>query len=280
MHEDSKNKRGDLCGQTSVKPIMTYGSYLKLKTLYKAQAPVSTAHDEMLFITIHHVSELWISLILHEIQAALPMLRQGTLRPVFKVLSRVKKIQKQLVNVWDLVSTLTTNEYLNFRDQLGQSSGFQSDRYRMLEFALGNKRAILAEVFVNDEEIYSKVIETLERPSVYDEVLMLLRDRGFDIPDELIDRDWSSPYEPHHMVEAAWKSIYQDVDRYWDLYELAESLLDIEYLFQIWRFSHYKSVERLIGDRFGTGGTEGVSYLVKALDLKFFPELQSIKSKL
>ncbi len=259
---------------------LSYGQYLGLPAVLGAQHPRTDEHDEMLFIVIHQVSELWLKLSLHELAAAVEQVRKDELRPAFKMLSRVSRIQHQLIQAWEVLSTMTPADYLRFRDSLGESSGFQSCQYRTLEFMLGNKNAAMIEVHRGNPEVYAALKGTLTAPSFYDETLQLLWKRGFDIPASHRDRDWSKPYEASAGVEAAWAEIYRHVDKHWDLYELAEKLVDVEYHFQQWRFSHLKTVERIIGRKRGTGGTSGVNYLVKALDLKFFPELWSVRTAL
>ncbi len=257
---------------------MTYGSYLALDRILDAQKPVSSHHDEMLFIVIHQVTELWMKLSLHELTGVLRQIQSDELGPAFKMLSRVARIQGQLILSWDVLSTMTPLDFSSFRDQLQQSSGFQSYQYRILEFTLGNKNRELIEVHRRDPAIYQQLKETLEKPSVYDETLRMLARRGFEIPSTHVERDWAEPYEPNPEVEAAWLKVYRDVKTHWDLYELAEKFVDLEHKFQQWRFAHMKTVERIIGGKRGTGGSSGVSYLQKALNLKFFPELWSVRT--
>ncbi|HXV61548.1 MAG TPA: tryptophan 2,3-dioxygenase [Vicinamibacteria bacterium] len=257
---------------------LSYGSYLALERLLSAQTPLSTSHDEMLFIVIHQVSELWMKLSIHELTAVVKQIQTDVLDPAFKMLSRVARIQGQLIMSWDVLSTMTPSDYSSFRGHLERASGFQSYQYRTLEFILGNKNREMIEVHRSDEKIYRDLREVLTRPSLYDETVRMLKRRGFDIPDGHVERDWAEPYEPHAKVEAAWLEVYRDTQRYWDLYELAEKLVDLEQKFQQWRFSHMKTVERIIGYKRGTGGTGGVSYLQKALALKFFPELWSVRT--
>ena len=256
----------------------SYGEYLGLDRILSAQKPVSLEHDEMLFIIIHQASELWMKLCLHELTGALDHIRRDDLGPSFKMLSRVARIQAQLTQAWDVLATLTPADYSAFRNQLGRASGFQSYQYRMLEFVIGNKTAQMIEVHKRDAVAYDSLQRTLNSPSLYDECLRLLSRRGFEIPDNYLDRDWSQPYQPSKQVAAAWLAVYHSVDANWDLYELAEKLVDLDQKFQLWRFSHMKTVERIIGYKRGTGGTGGVSYLAKALELYFFPELWSIRT--
>jgi tryptophan 2,3-dioxygenase len=259
---------------------LSYGQYLRLEQLLSAQQPLSPQHDEMLFIVIHQASELWIKLCLHEISAAIECVRRDDLGPSFKMLSRVSRIQAQLTQSWDVLATMTPSDYSGFRNQLGRASGFQSYQYRMFEFSLGNKNAEMIEVHKHDAAAYESLRRALASPSLYDEALRLLSRRGYDIPRDYVDRDFSQPYQPHKQVAAAWLSVYHSVDEHWDLYELAEKLVDLDYRFQLWRFSHVKTVERIIGYKRGTGGTGGVSYLNKALELKFFPELWTIRTSM
>lgn len=257
---------------------ISYGQYLDLEPLLACQNPASDQHDELLFIVIHQVSELWIKLCLHEAHAAAQHIAADNLSPAFKMLSRVSRIQEQLIKAWEVLVTMTPADYASFRDSLGQSSGFQSYQYREIEFLLGNKNAKLIEAHRAKPQHYQKLTEALNSPSIYDVVLQLLGRRGFAIPADKIERDWSIPYSPSSEVEAAWMEIYRNSEKHWDLYELAEKLVDVEFNFQRWRFSHMKTVERIIGYRRGTGGSSGVNYLVKALDLQFFPELWSVRT--
>jgi tryptophan 2,3-dioxygenase len=258
----------------------SYGQYLQLDKILNAQKLPSGQHDEMLFLIIHQASELWMKLSLHELHAAIAEIKADNLGLSFKMLARVARIQVQMLQSWDVLSTLTPVDYLKFRDALGKSSGFQSYQYRMMEFAVGNKNKALTEVHRGYPEIYDALQKTLQAPSLYDEVLKLLARRGLDVPDSVTDRDWSVPYEPNEAVEDVWLEIYRDADKYFDLYELAEKLVDFEHRFQQWRFNHLKTVERIIGHKRGTGGSSGVPYLAKALDLRFFPELWSLRTKL
>lgn len=258
----------------------SYGQYLQLEKILNAQTLPSGEHDEMLFLIIHQASELWMKLSLHELGAAIKEIKADNLGLSFKMLARVARIQEQLTQSWSVLNTLTPYDYLKFRDALGKSSGFQSYQYRQLEFSVGNKNPALTEVHRAHPEIYNILQKTLDSPSLYDEVLMLLARRGFDIPADIIERDWSVPYEPNEAVEEVWLEIYRNADKHFELYELAEKLMDFEHRFQTWRFAHLKTVERVIGHKRGTGGSSGVNYLAKALDLRFFPELWSLRTKL
>jgi len=258
---------------------LSYGSYLKLDGILKAQSPLTAEHDEMMFIIIHQASELWLKLCLHELDAAIDSINHGEFGPASKMLSRIARIQEQLTQSWSILATMTPADYLKFRDKLGQSSGFQSYQYRMLEYRLGNKNAAMARVHGKTEH-EEAVRKYLNMPSIYDEALKQLAKAGFDIPADRLDRDWSEPYQPCKEVEAAWKAVYSNIEEHWQLYEMAEKLVDVEHKFHLWRFNHMKTVERIIGYRRGTGGTGGVSYLVKALDLRFFPELWTVRTSL
>jgi tryptophan 2,3-dioxygenase len=259
---------------------ISYSSYLSLDKLLECQQLRSGAHDEMMFMVIHQASELWMKLCIHEISAAMREVENDNLGAVFKMLSRVSRIQGQLRQSWAVLSTMTPSDYRGFRDSLGQSSGVQSFQYREIEFALGNKNAALVKVHRQDAQRFEHLNSVLNSPSFYDLCLQHLARKGFDIPDDYVERDWSKPYVPSPAVEAAWAKVYSSVDEYWQLYELAEKLVDLEHEFQMWRFSHMKTVERIIGYSKGTGGTSGVAFLQKALGLRFFPELWSVRSEL
>ena len=259
---------------------LSYSQYLGLEKLLDAQRPLSYEHDEMLFIVIHQVSELWMKLCLHELNTVVDCVRRDDLGPTFKMLARVSTIQQQLLQAWDVLATITPYDYSAFRNTLGRSSGFQSAQYRLLEFLIGNKNADLIEVFRADPPSYELLERALRAPSLYDEVLRLLSRRGLDVPPQAVDRDFSQPYQASKQVAAAWLSVYHNSVKDWDLYELAERLVDLDYKFQLWRFTHVKTVERIIGYKRGSGGTSGVAYLTKALDLKFFPELWTIRTSM
>jgi tryptophan 2,3-dioxygenase len=259
---------------------LSYSQYLNLDKLLSAQHPLSYHHDEMLFIVIHQVSELWMKLCLHELNSTIDCVRRDDLGPTFKMLARVSTIQTQLQQSWDVLATITPSDYSAFRNTLGRSSGFQSPQYRMLEFLIGNKNADTIKVFQADPPTHEALERALRAPSLYDEVLRLLSRRGLDVPAEAIDRDFAQPYRASKQVAAAWLSVYHNSVKDWDLYGLAERLVDLDYKFQLWRFAHVKTVERIIGYKRGTGGTAGVSYLTKALELKFFPELWTIRTSM
>lgn len=258
----------------------SYGDYLQLAQLLSAQKTISDAHDETMFIIVHHVSELWIKLFLHELEFVRQCVVRDDLDPSFKALQRIGKVQTQLFGVWEVLATMTPSDYTAFRNQLGRSSGFQSVQYRLLEFALGNKNADMIRVHERNAQDYPRLKRALVEPSLYDEVLRLLSRRGYDLPDELLNRDFSHSYVPSKAVTGAWLGVYHNAEKDWDLYELAEGLVDLDHRFQVWRFQHMKTVERIIGSKRGTGGTSGVPYLAKALELRFFPELWQARTSL
>ena len=267
---------------TDFREDMTYGDYLRLDRILDAQTPLSDQHDEHLFIIIHQTTELWMKLILHELRAAIDCMKGEDIRPAFKMLSRVSRIQSQLIQSWDVLSTMTPADYLTFRDLLGHASGFQSHQYRSIEFLFGNKNVSMLEPHRDRPEIHKELEATLKGPSLYDAAIGLLARRGFAIPDKVLKRDFSKRYTPQPPVRDAWLAIYRDTDTHWDLYELAEELVDLEDWFQQWRFRHVTTVERIIGFKRGTGGTAGVSYLRKAisLEIRFFPELWDVRTEL
>ncbi len=267
---------------TDLSAQMTYEGYLGLDTLLASQHPISAPehHDELLFIIQHQTSELWFKLILHELHAAIGSIQQDQLEPCFKILSRVKQIQQQLYNQWSVLETLTPSEYMEFRHILGRASGFQSSQYRELEFLLGNKDPDIIKVFAYDQAVRDRLQSVLEQPGLYDEFLRFLQRRGYAIPQTVAKRDWSQPYTESREVLAVIKTIYQNTDRNWDAYNMCEKLIDLEVNFQLWRFRHMKTVERIIGYKPGTGGSSGVAFLKKALDIQFFPELYSVRTEL
>ena len=259
---------------------VTYSSYLDLDRILNAQHPASDAHDELLFILIHQVSELWLKLCLAEIGGAREEIGKDRLRPAFKMLSRVARAQGQLISSWDVLATMTPADYTKLRPHLGSSSGFQSAQYRLMEFMLGGRNPDRVTMHEATPQVAAKLREELTRPSLYDVSLALLRRRGFDIPDAVLNRKLDGAYAHDPAVEAAWAEIYRNSEEHWDLYELAEKLVDLEYHFQRWRFGHLKTVERIIGFKTGTGGTPGVPYLAKVLEQGFFPELLSVRTAL
>lgn len=266
--------------QTDFQRDMSYADYLQLDKILSSQTRLSDHHDEMLFIVIHQASELWMKLAIHELSQAKACIQKNDLEPSFKMLSRVSRIQQQLIQSWNILSTLTPAEYMEFRDKLGHSSGFQSYQNRLIEFALGNKNARMLSVYQHEEELYQVMQTALKEPSIYDAAIQALAARGLPIDEEALQRDWSENYQHNQSVEEAWLTVYRDVDQYWDLYELAEKLVDIGSQQQIWRFNHVTTVERIIGHKKGTGGSSGVTYLKKALDHQFFPELWSLRTRL
>ncbi|MGP4070965.1 tryptophan 2,3-dioxygenase [Piscibacillus sp. B03] len=265
---------------TDFKEKMTYGDYLNLDSILNAQHRLSGHHDEMLFIVIHQVSELWLKLTLHEIQAATEAIRTENFDSAFKMLARVSKIQNQIIQAWDVLATMTPAEYLEFRDLLGQASGFQSYQYRLTEFALGYKTPHVLKIYEKDPELHAKLKQAYEAPGLYDVAIEALAKAGFDIDRDVLERDHKKTYEANESVEEAWIEVYRNVNQYWDLYELAEKLVDIEDWMQQWRFRHMKTVERIIGHKKGTGGSSGVGYLKSVLDHYFFPELWNVRTKL
>jgi tryptophan 2,3-dioxygenase len=259
---------------------LTYGRYLALDELLSLQRPLSDSADEMLFIVIHQASELWLKLMVHELRLARSRLVADDPRGAFKITARVSRIQAQLAQSWDVLATLTPTDYLDFRHLLGPASGFQSHQYRLVEFLLGNKSRAMLAPHRHTKEIHEELERELEGPSLYDEALALLARRGFDIDPGHLARDRSGRYEPHPSVVAAWAEIYRDSRRHWDLYELGEELVDLEDGFRQWRFRHVTTVERIIGHKRGTGGTAGVSYLKRTLDIVLFPELWALRTEL
>ena len=261
---------------------MSYAGYLCLDQLLAQQKLLSDPphHDEMLFIIQHQVSELWMKLLIHELTAAIHFVQLDQLDPCFKILARVKLIQMQLFEQWGVLETLTPSEYLQFRPVLGNASGFQSHQFRKLEFLLGNKNRDSLAVFAHTPAIYNELKATLEAPSLYDEFLQHLHRRGLPVPRECVDRDWSEPHRENEALVHVFREIYNNPRRYWDAYEMSEKLVDIEEYFQLWRFRHMKTVERIIGFRPGTGGSSGVGFLRRALDLKLFPELLAVRTDL
>ena len=261
---------------------MTYGDYLDLSTLLSAQHPLAVPpqHDEMLFIIQHQTSELWFKLVLHELQSARDLFTQDKLQVALKRLARVKHIQSTLTQQWTVLATLTPSEYSQFRRFLATSSGFQSVQYRSVEFILGNKNPDMLPVFDHEPESRALLAKMLAEPSLYDVFIQLLSRRGFDVPDDLIERDWSQPYTVHEGLIDVFREVYRAPEEHWDIYETCEELVDLEDNFQLWRFRHLKTVERIIGQARGTGGSSGVPFLRRALDQTFFPELYSVRGEI
>ncbi|MGV8931146.1 MAG: tryptophan 2,3-dioxygenase [Luteimonas sp.] len=259
---------------------MTYAGYLHLDRLLSAQQPLSKPphHDELLFIVQHQVAELWIKLMVHELRAALEHLRADRLDPCQKIFARCKAVLRQLTDMWSVLETLTPSEYLEFRDLLGPSSGFQSVQYRTMEFLLGNKNAAMLKVFAHDPDAQVVLREALDMPSLYDEVLRYLARHGHAIAPEHLERDWSKPHVFDPRLVPALVRIYEDTTKHWQAYHLCEDLVDLETQFQLWRFRHMSTVMRIIGFKRGTGGSSGVGFLKQALDLTFFPELFEVRT--
>ena len=274
MSEPESGYHTDLSADTS------YANYLRLDLLLAAQQPRSTHHDEVLFIIQHQTAELWMKLIVHELQAAIAHVRADRLAPCFKILARVKLIQRQLFEQWAVLETLTPSEYVQFRHVLGPASGLQSYQFRAIEFLLGNKDPAILAVHRHDPALHAWLDRLLREPSLYDEFLRHLARRGMALPPERLERDWSQPYQRHDGVVAAFKAIYDAPDRHWDAYDMCEKLVDVEENFQLWRFRHVKTVERVIGFKRGTGGTAGVAFLRKSLEVSLFPELIEVRTSI
>jgi tryptophan 2,3-dioxygenase len=259
---------------------MSYGDYLQLDTLLAAQKPISAEHDELLFVIIHQTMELWMKALLHELRAARNNVRRDELEPAFKQLARASRIQAQMIQAWDVLATMTPADYQTFRDKLGQSSGFQSAQYREIEFLLGNKQPQMIKPHAHRADIADRLNEALRTPSLYDESLRLLARRGLAIDPAVLDRDASLPYGSNESVKSAWLEVYRAPETHWDLYQLAEELVDIEDAFQQWRFRHLRIVQRIMGFKRGTGGTAGAGYLSRAMDTVFFPDLWDLRTAL
>ena len=259
---------------------MSYGDYLHLDQVLSAQHPLSPAHDEMLFIVQHQTSELWMKLMVHELRAAIQAIRSDRLPDAFKMLARVSRIMEQLVGAWSVLATMTPPEYTAMRPYLASSSGFQSAQYRCIEFMLGNKNPAMLKPHAHRPDLLAMVEDAWRAPSLYDEALQLIARQGIAVPPDRLSRDWSAPYEASDGVEQAWLAVYRDPRAHWDLYQLGEKLTDIEDAFRLWRFRHVTTVERVIGFKRGTGGTGGVSYLRKMLDVVLFPEIWRLRTNL
>ncbi|PND36211.1 tryptophan 2,3-dioxygenase [Paucibacter aquatile] len=259
---------------------MSYGDYLHLDQILSAQHPLSPEHNEMLFIVQHQTSELWMKLMLHEMQAAVACVAADRLPEAFKMLARVSKIMEQLVHAWDVLATMTPPEYTAIRPYLSNSSGFQSAQYRRIEFMLGNKNAAMLKPHAHRPDLLAEVEAAWRAPSLYDEAIRLMQRRGIAVPAEALARDWTQPYAASEGVKAAWLEVYRSPEQHWDLYQMGEELVDLEDAFRLWRFRHVTTVERVIGFKRGTGGTSGVSYLRKMLDTVLFPELWALRTEL
>lgn len=261
---------------------MSYSDYLGLDQILSAQRPLSDPehHDEMLFLIMHQTAELWFKQVLHELHAAKTFLQQDRIEPCLKILSRVKMIQHILYEQWGILATLTPVEYAQFRHVLGKASGFQSPLYRELEFVLGNKNASYLSMYEHDEKLHTHLSNILNQPSLYDEFQLFLKRKGYPIDSKHLERNWSQAYEPNASVTEAFKLAYADTQTNWDVYAMCEKLVDVEVSFQLWRFRHMKTVERIIGHKKGTGGSSGVDFLKKALELQFFPELIDVRTEI
>ncbi|WP_244815283.1 tryptophan 2,3-dioxygenase [Caballeronia sp. Lep1P3] len=279
-HGAQGEEKGWHDAQLDFSDSMSYGDYLGLDAILTAQHPLSPDHNEMLFIVQHQTSELWMKLALYELRAALAAVHRDELPPAFKMLARVSRIFEQLVQAWNVLATMTPSEYTAMRPYLGASSGFQSHQYRQIEFLLGNKNTQMLKPHAHRPDVVAQVRETLEAPSFYDEVIRLLARRGFDIDPARLERDWTQPTTHDASVEAAWLAVYREPSKHWELYEMAEELVDLEDAFRQWRFRHVTTVERIIGFKQGTGGTAGASYLRKMLDVVLFPELWQVRTLL
>lgn len=266
--------------ETDFAKKMAYGDYLRLDAILTAQAPLSKSPDEMLFIIQHQTSELWMKLAIHEMRAAMDAIARDDLQPAFKMLTRVARIFEQLNSAWDVLRTMTPSEYTRFRDDLGQSSGFQSWQYRAVEYLAGNRNLAMLKPHAHAEKRVGPLEEILAKPSLYDEAIRLLSRNGFDVGDEVTRTDWRAKRAESDKVMEAWKIVYRDPERWWLLYELAEKLVDFEDYFRRWRFNHVTTVERIIGLKRGTGGTAGVSYLRRMLEVELFPELWKVRTEL
>ncbi len=266
--------------RTDFSAAMSYGDYLQLDAVLNAQHPRSPDHNEMLFIVQHQTSELWMKLMLHELRAAIRSVAGDELHAAFKMLARVSKIMEQLVHAWDVLATMTPPEYSAIRPYLASSSGFQSWQYRAIEFSLGNKNAVMRAPHAHRPDLLAAVDAAYRAPSLYDEALRLLARRGLAVPASHTDRDWTRPYVESPAVEAAWLVVYRAPRTHWDLYQLGEELTDLEDAFRLWRFRHVTTVERVIGFKRGTGGTSGVGYLRKMLDIVLFPEIWRLRTDL
>jgi len=267
---------------TDFQDRLSYAGYLDLPTLLSAQKPLSSPvhHDEMLFIIQHQTSELWMKLMIHELGSARVRVQHDDFEPCFKILARVKQIQRMLFEQWSVLETLTPTEYAQFRDVLGEASGFQSAQYRRIEFMLGNKDPTALRVFTHDKATHDELTRELNAPSLYDEFLRALARRGLDVPSDRTDRDWSMSYEPSPGVVEVFRAIYDNPTEHWDAYEMCEKLLDVEAQFAQWRFRHMMTVERIIGFKRGTGGSSGVPFLRKAVEIRVFPELWSVRTRI
>jgi tryptophan 2,3-dioxygenase len=280
MNQDTRKIVAEEGAQLDFSRDMSYADYLHLDEVLNAQHPLSPDHNEMLFIVQHQTSELWMKLMLHELRAATTCIAQEKLADAFKMLARVSRIMEQLVHAWDVLATMTPPEYSAIRPYLSNSSGFQSWQYRCVEFMLGNKNAAMLKPHSHRPDILARVEAAWRAPSLYDESLRLLARRGFPVPASHVERDWTQPYAVSDEVEQVWLTVYRDPNKHWDLYQLGEELTDLEDAFRLWRFRHVTTVERVIGFKRGTGGTSGVGYLRKMLDVVLFPEIWKLRTDL
>ncbi|TVS02873.1 MAG: tryptophan 2,3-dioxygenase [Phycisphaerales bacterium] len=267
---------------TDLREKLTYSGYLALEKVLNAQHPLSDPphHDEMLFIIQHQTSELWLKLMIHELEAAIRWIQGDDLEPCFKVLARVKHIQTQLTNQWSVLATLTPSEYLQFRDVLGPASGFQSPQYRLVEFLLGNKDAQMLRLHQHDPAWHARLQHAVESPGIYDEFLRYLNRRGLEMPKSALERDVTEPHSVNEEVVEILKRVYRDPKRHWDAYEMCEKLVDIDEQFGLWRYRHMTTVERIIGGKTGTGGSSGVTFLRQLITHRFFPDLWEVRTRL
>jgi tryptophan 2,3-dioxygenase len=280
MNQDTQKIVAEEGAQLDFSRDMSYADYLHLDEVLNAQHPLSPDHNEMLFIVQHQTSELWMKLMLHELAAAVRCVAGDQLGSAFKMLARVSRIMEQLVHAWDVLATMTPPEYSAIRPYLSNSSGFQSWQYRCVEFMLGNKNAAMLKPHSHRPDILARVEAAWRAPSLYDESLRLLARRGFPVPASHVERDWTQPYAVSDEVEQVWLTVYRDPNKHWDLYQLGEELTDLEDAFRLWRFRHVTTVERVIGFKRGTGGTSGVGYLRKMLDVVLFPEIWKLRTDL
>jgi tryptophan 2,3-dioxygenase len=282
MNDDNNIRNLEKGLKLEVSERDNYGGYLCLDQVLSAQKPLSTPphHDEMLFIIQHQVSELWLKLIVHELSAAIKHIQNNQLDIASKILARVKQVQKQLYEQWAVLETLTPSEYIQFRHVFGHASGFQSVQYRLVEFLLGNKNAQMLKTFPKDSESFNRLDAVLNSPSIYDVFLVHLSKLGYLIPVDCVNRDWAKPHVFNEELVQVFVEVYKDTNKHWDVYALCEQFVDVEQSFQQWRFRHMKTVERIIGFKKGSGGSSGVSFLKKALDLTFFPELLDVRTHL
>ncbi len=265
---------------TDFRQDLSYGDYLMLEQVLSAQRTLTEAHDEVLFIVIHQVQELWMKLIVHELRSAMGLLEQGVIDPALKMLTRVCRAQEQMASSWEVLKTMTPADYLEFRSSFGRASGFQSYQYRLIEFLFGNKQPFMMRPHQHKPDHHKLLEEALQAPSLYDLSLRLVAAKGLNIPDSVLKRDYAEAYQPSDPVREAWLRVYRHTKQHWDLYYLAEKLVDVEDNFRRWRFNHLTTVERIIGYKTGTGGTAGVPYLKRALDIVLFPELWQVRTEL